>query len=131
MRKPELVAKFLERIPVRRAGEAWEIAKPAVFLASDAASYITAASLLIDGGWATTTYPDLSECSASAARFEVIPCIKHSISLCAAYAITDIASAKGILPTTHGTCAGSWHVRPGPTHRSGEDGSSKLAVKAQ
>ena len=56
-----LVAKFLVRIPLRRTGEAWEIAKPAVFLASDAASYITGASLLIDGAWATTTYPDLSE----------------------------------------------------------------------
>ena len=56
-----LVAKFLVRIPLRRTGEAWEIAKPSVFLASDAASYITGASLLIDGAWATTTYPDLSK----------------------------------------------------------------------
>ena len=56
----ELAAKFVERIPVHRAGEASEIAKPAVFLASDAASYITGASLLVDGGWAIAAYPDLS-----------------------------------------------------------------------
>ena len=55
-----LLAKYLERIPARRAAAASEIAKPAVFLASDAASYISGASLVVDGGWSTTTYPDLS-----------------------------------------------------------------------
>jgi NAD(P)-dependent dehydrogenase (short-subunit alcohol dehydrogenase family) len=44
-----------------RAAEPAEIAAAAVFLASADASYITGASLLCDGGWATTGYPDSSK----------------------------------------------------------------------
>jgi meso-butanediol dehydrogenase / (S,S)-butanediol dehydrogenase / diacetyl reductase len=36
--------------PMRRSGEPEEIAKPAIFLASSDASYITGASLVVDGG---------------------------------------------------------------------------------
>jgi NAD(P)-dependent dehydrogenase (short-subunit alcohol dehydrogenase family) len=43
-------AGFIPKIPMARFGEAAEIAKAAVFLASDDASYITGAELLVDGG---------------------------------------------------------------------------------
>jgi NAD(P)-dependent dehydrogenase (short-subunit alcohol dehydrogenase family) len=42
---------FLRRIPMGRFGEAPEIAKAVVFLASPWASYITGAVLPVDGGW--------------------------------------------------------------------------------
>ncbi len=51
---------YMERIPMARAADAAEIAAAAVFLASADASYITGASLVADGGWATTGYPDSS-----------------------------------------------------------------------
>ncbi len=37
-------------IPVRRLGEWWELGPLAVYLASDASSYITGQSFAIDGG---------------------------------------------------------------------------------
>ncbi len=39
--------------PANRFGEAEEIAETAVFLASDAATYVHGASVLVDGGWTT------------------------------------------------------------------------------
>ncbi|MGN9910270.1 SDR family NAD(P)-dependent oxidoreductase [Phytohabitans sp. LJ34] len=39
-----------QRIPLGRFGEPNDLAGPAVFLASDAARYVTGASLLVDGG---------------------------------------------------------------------------------
>lgn len=51
---------FKERIPMGRAADPEEIAPAALFLASDEASYISGASLVVDGGWAQTVYPDLS-----------------------------------------------------------------------
>ena len=39
-----------ENIPMGRVGEAEELAGPAVFLASDDASYITGHCLFVDGG---------------------------------------------------------------------------------
>jgi 3-oxoacyl-[acyl-carrier protein] reductase len=38
------------RIPLRRFGEALEFARPAVFLLSPAASYVTGTALTVDGG---------------------------------------------------------------------------------
>jgi 3-oxoacyl-[acyl-carrier protein] reductase len=46
----KLAAKTLERIPLGRWAEAGEIAASFVFLASDAASYITGQVLPVDGG---------------------------------------------------------------------------------
>ena len=57
---PEIRAAYLERIPWGRSASPDEIARPAIFLASEAAGYITGASLVVDGGWALTGYPDAS-----------------------------------------------------------------------
>lgn len=46
----ELLARFYDRIPLRRAGEADDIAGAIVFIASDDARYITGANLPVDGG---------------------------------------------------------------------------------
>jgi NAD(P)-dependent dehydrogenase (short-subunit alcohol dehydrogenase family) len=48
---PEKYAAFVAKIPMGRWGELHEIEGAAIFLASDAASYITGTSLLVDGGW--------------------------------------------------------------------------------
>jgi NAD(P)-dependent dehydrogenase (short-subunit alcohol dehydrogenase family) len=43
--------EVLARIPLNRIGEPMDIAGPVVFLASDAASYVTGEELVVDGGW--------------------------------------------------------------------------------
>lgn len=43
--------KMLDRIPMGRFGDPEELAGTAVFLASDASSYITGQLLMVDGGW--------------------------------------------------------------------------------
>jgi NAD(P)-dependent dehydrogenase (short-subunit alcohol dehydrogenase family) len=45
-------AAVAPRIPMRRQGTPWEIAKAIVFLLSDDASYITGTELIVDGGLA-------------------------------------------------------------------------------
>jgi NAD(P)-dependent dehydrogenase (short-subunit alcohol dehydrogenase family) len=42
---------LVERVPLGRLGEIEEIARVAVFLAGDSASYITGQALIVDGGW--------------------------------------------------------------------------------
>ncbi|WP_149538575.1 SDR family NAD(P)-dependent oxidoreductase [Siccirubricoccus phaeus] len=56
---PAAQAAFLARIPAGRAAQPEDIAGPALFLASDEARYVSGASLLVDGAWAVTGYPDM------------------------------------------------------------------------
>jgi NAD(P)-dependent dehydrogenase (short-subunit alcohol dehydrogenase family) len=42
---------FIEKIPMGRWGELHDIAGAAVFLASDAAAFVTGSALFVDGGW--------------------------------------------------------------------------------
>ncbi len=55
---PEALAAFIERIPQGRPARPEEIAAPACYLASDDAGYVNGASLLVDGAWAVSTYPN-------------------------------------------------------------------------
>lgn len=56
----DLNNEFMERIPEKRAAASTEIAAPSLFLVSDDASYINGTSLVVDGGWEITGYPNLS-----------------------------------------------------------------------
>ena len=56
---PGVPEAYMDRIPLNRPAEPAEIAAAATFLASDDAAYITGDNLIVDGGWATTGYPDL------------------------------------------------------------------------
>src|SRR4029079_18399903 len=47
---PETMQRQLPRIPLRRAGEPWEVALLALYLASDYSDYVTGQSFTIDGG---------------------------------------------------------------------------------
>jgi meso-butanediol dehydrogenase/(S,S)-butanediol dehydrogenase/diacetyl reductase len=47
---PDLWDAYIERIPMRRAGKAAEVANAVSFLLSDEASYITGTTLVVDGG---------------------------------------------------------------------------------
>jgi NAD(P)-dependent dehydrogenase (short-subunit alcohol dehydrogenase family) len=48
---PEKYRAFVAKIPQGRWGELHEIAGPALFLCSDAASFVTGSALFVDGGW--------------------------------------------------------------------------------
>ena len=48
---PAKYKAFVEKIPMGRWGDLQEIAGAAVFLASDAASFVTGSALFVDGGW--------------------------------------------------------------------------------
>ncbi len=56
---PEALEKLLKLIPYRRIGEPEDVAKAAVWLASDESDYITGTSLFIDGGM--TLYPGFAD----------------------------------------------------------------------
>ena len=49
--RPEFAKWVMDRIPLGRLGQLDEVAGAVVFVASDAASLMTGASLVIDGGW--------------------------------------------------------------------------------
>jgi NAD(P)-dependent dehydrogenase (short-subunit alcohol dehydrogenase family) len=48
--RPDVMAKIVSTIPMGRMGEADEIAKAALFLASDDSSFVTGIELFVDGG---------------------------------------------------------------------------------
>jgi NAD(P)-dependent dehydrogenase (short-subunit alcohol dehydrogenase family) len=48
---PERAASFLGRIPLGRFGDPDELVGPVIFLASPMSSYVTGATLVIDGGY--------------------------------------------------------------------------------
>lgn len=48
---PAKYQDFISRIPMARWGELHEIAGAVIFLASDAAAYVTGSTLFVDGGW--------------------------------------------------------------------------------
>jgi len=45
------VKQYSNKTPLKRLGKAEEVASTALFLASEAASYITGATIMVDGGW--------------------------------------------------------------------------------
>ncbi len=47
----ETVEEIVDSVPLERLGKAEDVAETALFLASDAASYITGQVIAVDGGW--------------------------------------------------------------------------------
>jgi NAD(P)-dependent dehydrogenase (short-subunit alcohol dehydrogenase family) len=47
---PEVIARIVSTIPMGRMGEPEEVAKVALFLASDDSSFVTGIELFVDGG---------------------------------------------------------------------------------
>jgi glucose 1-dehydrogenase len=55
---PEALERLLKLIPYGRIGEAEDIGKAAVWLASDESDYVTGTTLYVDGGM--TLYPEFA-----------------------------------------------------------------------
>ena len=47
----QFMQNLQQKVPMGRVGRAEEIAGAAVFLASDASSYVTGTQIVVDGGW--------------------------------------------------------------------------------
>jgi len=55
---PEAYEALMRLVPAKRIGEPEDVARVAVFLASDLSDYITGASIFVDGGM--TLYPEFA-----------------------------------------------------------------------
>jgi len=49
--KSDFIARLAAKVPMKRIGEAHEIAGPVLFLAGDNSSFVTGINLPVDGGW--------------------------------------------------------------------------------
>jgi NAD(P)-dependent dehydrogenase (short-subunit alcohol dehydrogenase family) len=58
---PSLLKDYFRHIPLGRGGEPEEVAQTCAFLASNLASYITGATLLVDGGQMASKFGTWSE----------------------------------------------------------------------
>lgn len=67
-----LMEDWRRRIPLDRPGKPAEVASACLFLAGESASYITGASLIVDGGWDLTSYPDLRSAASSTDRAKAL-----------------------------------------------------------
>jgi NAD(P)-dependent dehydrogenase (short-subunit alcohol dehydrogenase family) len=56
---PDVLAAYLERIPLGRPATPEDIAATATYLASDDAAYVSGVNVAVDGAWAQSGYPDL------------------------------------------------------------------------
>ncbi len=61
---PEVLKDYFRQIPLGRGGAPEEVAHACVFLASDQASYITGATLFVDGGQMASKFGTWDEASA-------------------------------------------------------------------
>ena len=61
---PEVLRDYFRQIPLGRGGEPAEVARACVFLASDLASFITGATLFIDGGQMAAKFGTWTEANA-------------------------------------------------------------------
>ena len=48
---PEFIKKQIDKVPMGRVGRPEEIVGAVIFLASDAASFVTGTEIVVDGGW--------------------------------------------------------------------------------
>lgn len=48
---PEFYANLIKKVPINRTAKPTEIVGPAIFLASEASTFVTGETLLVDGGW--------------------------------------------------------------------------------
>jgi NAD(P)-dependent dehydrogenase (short-subunit alcohol dehydrogenase family) len=65
---PEVLRDYFRQIPLGRGGEPNEVAQASLFLASDLASYITGATLFVDGGQMASKFGTWSEDTAQFAE---------------------------------------------------------------
>jgi NAD(P)-dependent dehydrogenase (short-subunit alcohol dehydrogenase family) len=61
LERPDFRASDLRRIPLRRFADPSEIAAAVLFLASDAASFVTGATIVVDGGQLTGDWYDVRD----------------------------------------------------------------------
>ena len=61
---PEILRDYFRHIPLGRGGEPDEVGGAIAFLASDLASYVTGATLFVDGGQMASKFGTWSDASA-------------------------------------------------------------------